>query len=199
MIRTSGRGDGLRQVLGNRPMGDEAVCADGVGLNRECVSWGGLAATVVVPGVVFAQADGGSQFTIGDPTVGAAPIPAAGGDAGGAAQAPGGSFGGIMPLLLLGVFVFFIFTMISSERKQKKKRNEMMGALKRNDRVQTVGGIIGVVTEIKDEEVVLRVDEASKTKIRFSKTAVQQVLKSSPIGDAEVKPSDVAEPEPAGV
>ncbi len=181
-------------------MAENGVRADGGRANGLAVTWGVLTATATLPGGVFAQSEaGGSQFTIGDPTAGAVPIPAAGGDAGGAAQAPGGSFGGLMPLLLLGVFVFFIFTMISSERKQKKKRNEMMGALKRNDRVQTVGGIIGVVTEIKDEEVVLRVDEASKTKIRFSKTAVQQVLKSSPIGDAEVKPSDVAEPEPAAV
>ena len=183
-------------------MADDGVRADGGEVTGAAVSWGALTATVVVPGVALGQADGaGSQFTIGDPTAGSAPIPAAGGAAGdpGAAQAPGGLFGGMMPLLLLAVFVFFIFTMISSERKQKKKRSAMMSELKRNDRVQTVGGIIGVVTEIKDEEVVLRVDESSKTKIRFSKTAVQQVLKSSPIGDAEVKPSEVAEPEPAAV
>ena len=183
-------------------MADDGVRADGGGVTRAVVTWGVLSATAIVPGVALGQADGaGSQFTIGDPTAGSAPIPAAGGAAGdpGAAQAPGGLFGGMMPLLLLAVFVFFIFTMISSERKQKKKRSAMMSELKRNDRVQTVGGIIGVVTEIKDEEVVLRVDESSKTKIRFSKTAVQQVLKSSPIGDAEVKPGEVAEPEPAAV
>lgn len=148
-------------------------------------------------GPVLTLAQEGGQFTIGDPT--ATPAPGQTAQPGMPQQGPppASPFGSLLPLLLLGVFVFFIFTMISSERKQKKKRAAMMSALKRHDRVQTVGGIIGVVTEIKDEEVVLRVDETTKTRIRFSKSAIQQVLKPSVLGDAEPKPIEQDEPQPA--
>jgi preprotein translocase subunit YajC len=46
-------------------------------------------------------------------------------------------------------------------RKEKKKRAALMASLKKHDKVQTVGGIIGTVVELTAEEVVLRVDETS--------------------------------------
>lgn len=111
--------------------------------------------------------------------------PPAGGDAGTAAPGTGGTgtpapsnpFGNFfifIPLLL--IMVFMIWTSSSAQRKEKKKRESMLGALKRHDRVQTIGGLIGSVVEIKDSEVILKVDEANNIKMRFAKSAVQQVL-----------------------
>lgn len=79
-------------------------------------------------------------------------------------------------VMMVVVFGFLIWQSSSSQRKEKKKREEMLGALKRHDRVQTIGGLIGSIVEIKENEVVLKVDEASNVKVRFSKSAVQQVL-----------------------
>ncbi len=87
---------------------------------------------------------------------------------------PLGSFYIFIPLLL--IMVFMIWTSSSAQRKEKKKRESMLGSLKRHDRVQTIGGLIGSVVEIKDSEVVLKVDEANNIKMRFAKSAVQQVL-----------------------
>lgn len=82
----------------------------------------------------------------------------------------------LLPLILIMVFMFW--TSSSAQRKEKKKRDSMLSALKRHDRVQTIGGVIGSVVEIKDSEIVLKVDETNNVKMRFSRSAVQQVLDS---------------------
>lgn len=86
----------------------------------------------------------------------------------------------MLPLLLI-----FIFMTSMGGRKERKRQATMIASLKKRDRVQTQGGIIGVITEIKDDEVVLKVDEGSNTKIRFAKSAVQQVLRSTASSGAE--------------
>jgi preprotein translocase subunit YajC len=77
--------------------------------------------------------------------------------------------------LMLGVIVMYFF-IFRSKRNQDKKRAEQMNSLKRGDRVQTIGGILGTVVEAKDDEVLLKVDETSNTKIRFSRNAIHRVL-----------------------
>ena len=59
-----------------------------------------------------------------------------------------------------------------------------LSALKRGDRVQTIGGMLGSVVKISDDEVVLRVDDAESeskgnTRIRFARSAIQTVLVQS--------------------
>jgi preprotein translocase subunit YajC len=72
-----------------------------------------------------------------------------------------------------------IVTQIFAGRKQKKQREQMLNSVQRHDRVQTVGGIIGSVAEVRDDEVVLKVDEATNTKIRVARSAISAVLKKS--------------------
>lgn len=86
-------------------------------------------------------------------------------------------FNGSFMILMLGVFVFMILMTTMSGRKEKKRRAQMLSDLGRYDRVQTAGGIIGTVVELHDDEVTLKVDESTNTKIRFSRSAVQAVLK----------------------
>ena len=94
--------------------------------------------------------------------------------AGGAAP-PTGSFMRFMfPLLLaFGVFYFLIFR---GQRKDKKHHAEMLTNLKRNDRVQTIGGVLGTVVDAREHEVILKVDESSNTKMRFNRSAIKEVL-----------------------
>lgn len=88
----------------------------------------------------------------------------------------------LIPLAL--VFIFMIWSSSSSQRKERKKRDAMLSQLRRHDKVQTVGGVIGSVVEIKDSEVVLKVDEANNIKMRFARSSIQQVLSES--ADADV-------------
>jgi preprotein translocase subunit YajC len=87
-----------------------------------------------------------------------------------------------IPLIL--IVVIFYFFVIRSKRTQDKKRNAMLSLLKKGDRVQTIGGILGTVIEARETEVLVKVDESSNTKIRFARSAIHRVVEDD---KAEVK------------
>lgn len=80
-------------------------------------------------------------------------------------------------LLAFAVFYFFI---IRSQRRERQKHIDMLNSLKRNERVQTIGGVIGTIVDITPSEVVLKVDEANNVKVRFVRSAVKEVLREAP-------------------
>jgi len=142
--------------------------------------------------LVLMQAEGSE--VLGAPAGGGGAAPAGGestGQPGGAGQAaPGGQpqggspFGLLLPLVF-GLIIFMMITQLFGGRKEKKKREAMLSSMKKGDRVQTYGGIIGRIVELKTDELVLKVDEGSNTRIRFSRGAVQQVLKSARGGSGD--------------
>jgi len=77
--------------------------------------------------------------------------------------------------LLLGIVVLYIF-MFRSKKKQEQKVRAERDSIKRGDEVQTIGGVLGKVVEVRDAKVLLKVDETSNTKIWFSRTAIHRVL-----------------------
>jgi preprotein translocase subunit YajC len=85
----------------------------------------------------------------------------------------------LMLLIMLMVVAMLIFTVWGS-RRERKKREAIISAVKKHDRVQTIGGVIGSVVEVKPDYIVLKVDESSNTRITFARSAVQQVLTVSP-------------------
>ena len=95
-------------------------------------------------------------------------------------QSSGGAFGGlgILPLIFVMVAVMMLMTTLSG-RKEKKKRKALMESLGKGDKVITIGGQIGIVDQVRETEVVLRIDENSSAKARFSKASIQQVLESA--------------------
>ncbi len=101
------------------------------------------------------------------------------GGQGGAPAQPQSPFGGGFLFLMLGLLVFMIVMSSMGQRKEKKKRAELLASLGKHDRVQTAGGVIGTIVELRDQEVVVKVDESTNTKIRFARSAVQQVLKQA--------------------
>ncbi len=103
-----------------------------------------------------------------------APIP--GGNGGGGGAPPAGLGMQNIIFLMLGFFVLMMFLSGGAAKKEKKKRAALMASLGKHDRVQTSGGMIGTVVEVKDDEVVLRVDETTNTRIRFAKASVTSVL-----------------------
>jgi preprotein translocase subunit YajC len=90
------------------------------------------------------------------------------------AGSPGG--GGTMLIgLVLAMVVFWLITLRGNQR-EKKKRQQMLDNMAKNDRVQTIGGIVGTVVAIKGNEVIVKVDETNNTKITFVRSAIQSVL-----------------------
>ena len=92
---------------------------------------------------------------------------------GGAAQGAGGGFGSILPMMLL-MFVIIYFLMIRPEQKKQKERQEMMKNLKKGDKVVTAGGIMGVVGNVKDDTVMVKI--ADNTVVEFTRAAVSSVV-----------------------
>lgn len=79
-------------------------------------------------------------------------------------------------IIMMVVLMIMIFLPMRAQKKEQKKRMEMISALKKGDRVQTIGGIIGSVIEVRDSDVVLKVDENANTRIKFARSAIQSVI-----------------------
>ena len=80
-----------------------------------------------------------------------------------------------MPMLLIGLAVLW-FLMLRGKSGEQKKRQAMLSEMKKGARVQTIGGILGTVVDVRDSEVVLKVDETTNTKMRFARSAIHRVL-----------------------
>lgn len=91
---------------------------------------------------------------------------------------PRSPFDGMFFIFLLGILVLMFFFSMRSQSKEKKRRQQMLEALKKGDRVQTVGGIIGTIADVRENEVVLKVDEGANVKLRFARSAIQTVVES---------------------
>jgi len=81
--------------------------------------------------------------------------------------------------VFLPLIVLMAIVMIFSSRGQKKERKkhaDMLSTLKKGDKVKTVGGILGTVVEVRDSEVVLKVDENANTRLRFARAAIQTIM-----------------------
>ncbi len=78
--------------------------------------------------------------------------------------------------LMIGVIVFLLLSARSQKKREKRDREDMFSRLAKNDRVQTIGGVIGTIVSVKDNEVVLKVDETTNTKMTFIKSAIQRII-----------------------
>ena len=91
------------------------------------------------------------------------------------AAAPAGGAAGLasfLPLVL--IFVIMYFLMIRPQQKRMKDHRNMVSELKRGDHVVTQGGLIGKVTDVKDDE--LSVEIAQGVKVRVVRATIAQVV-----------------------
>lgn len=79
-------------------------------------------------------------------------------------------------IILIGFTILMFFFVLRGPRKQKQQHKQMVSSLKKNDRVRTIGGIIGTVVDIKDDEIILKVDESNNTKIHIAMSAIGKNL-----------------------
>jgi preprotein translocase subunit YajC len=77
------------------------------------------------------------------------------------------------------MLVAMMFLSKNKGKKSDQERQELLKALKKGDRVQTIGGLIATVVSADDNEVLLKVDETTNTKMRFSRTAIHRVIEPS--------------------
>lgn len=88
-------------------------------------------------------------------------------------------------LPMIAIFAIFYFFLIRPQNKKQKETEKMIAALKKGDKVVTIGGIHGVVSSTKEKTVVVKVDD--NTKIEFNRTAIASVVTDKPADVKEEK------------
>ena len=92
----------------------------------------------------------------------------------GPSQNPAGGIGFFVPLIFIFVIMYFI--MIRPQKKRQDEQKKLVAALKTGDRVVTSAGIHGLISNVKEATVMLKV--ADNVKIEIEKSAVTNVLKT---------------------
>jgi preprotein translocase subunit YajC len=82
------------------------------------------------------------------------------------------SLGGILPIILM--FAIFYFLLIRPQQKRNKARNAMLNALKKGDKVITIGGLHGSIVDLTDDKVTLKVND--QTRLTFERSAINAVV-----------------------
>ena len=95
-------------------------------------------------------------------------------DPNGTGIGPGGKGAfGTYNLIFLGLmFLLMYMILFRGPRKKQQEHKKMVQTLAKNDKVRTIGGIIGTVVDIKDDEITLKVDESNNTKIKVLPSAI---------------------------
>jgi preprotein translocase subunit YajC len=93
-----------------------------------------------------------------------------------APQDPMGFLGVLLPLI--PIFILYYFLFIRPQQAQERKRKSQLEALRKNDRVVTIGGMYGTVVsvDLEADRVTLRVDDDKGVKIAFTRASVARVL-----------------------
>ena len=80
-----------------------------------------------------------------------------------------------LPLLII-MFAIMYFLIIRPQKQKEKKRKELISNVRKQDKIVTTGGVHGVVTSVKENEVIVRVDDAKDVKIKIDKSAITSVI-----------------------
>jgi len=88
----------------------------------------------------------------------------------------GGLFDGPMLPIMIGVMVLMLWMSSRGKKKQANKQKQLLDSLAKGDKVRTIGGILGSVVEVRKDEVVIRIDDNSNTRMRIVRRAIAQKI-----------------------
>ena len=88
---------------------------------------------------------------------------------------PGGGIGFFVPFIF--IFIIMYFVMFRPQKKRQEQQQKLIASLKTGDRVVTNGGIHGLISNVKDTTVIVKV--ADNVKIEMDKSAITTVLKEA--------------------
>jgi preprotein translocase subunit YajC len=91
---------------------------------------------------------------------------------GAAGSSTAGLLTSIIPFAL--VILIFYFLIIRPQNKKQKETEKMLKALKKGDKVVSIGGINGVIQSVKESTVIVKIDE--NCKVEFSRSAISTVV-----------------------
>ena len=96
------------------------------------------------------------------------------------------------------IIVIFYFLIIRPQKKRDKETKEMLAAIKKGDKVVSIGGIHGTVVAVNETTVVVKVDD--NTRIEFSRNAISSIVNrkaetTEPSSKKKAKKEQVSAPE----
>ena len=94
----------------------------------------------------------------------------------------------IMMIAMLGIFYFML---IRPENKRKKEAEQMRSAVRKGDKITTIGGIIGTVVDVKENNIVIETS-ADQVRIEFAKWAISSNETAAEAAKAEAKKAQEA-------
>ena len=104
----------------------------------------------------------------------------------GGAPAGGQTLMSVVPfILIIAIFYFFI---IRPQNKKQKETQKMIDALKKGDKVVTIGGIHGVVSSTKEKTIILKV--ADNVKLEVNRSAISGVVNETPASTKSEKKAE---------
>lgn len=109
-----------------------------------------------------------------------------------AAGASGAAGGSSMLIMILAMVAIFYFLAIRPQKKREKETKNMLAAMKKGDKVQSIGGIRGTVVAVKENTVLVKIDDNAK--IEFAKNAISQIITASaPAEEKKEKKEEIVE------
>ena len=94
----------------------------------------------------------------------------------------------VMMVLMIAIFYFML---IRPENKRKKEAEQMRSAVKKGDKIVTIGGIVGTVVDVKENKIVME-PGADQVRIEFEKWAISSNETASEAAKAEAKKAQEA-------
>ena len=101
--------------------------------------------------------------------------------------------GGMMStvIMMVAMLAIFYFMLIRPENKRKKEAEQMRSSVRKGDKITTIGGIIGTVVDVKENNIVIETS-ADQVRIEFAKWAISSNETAAENAKAEAKKAEEA-------
>ena len=94
-------------------------------------------------------------------------------------------------IMLVAMLAIFYFMLIRPENKRKKEAEQMRSAVKKGDKITTIGGIVGTVVDVKENNIVIETS-ADQVRIELAKWALSTNETAAEAKKAEAKKAEEA-------
>lgn len=108
-------------------------------------------------------------------------------------SAEGAGLGIFLPLILMLAMIYFL--MIRPENKRKKQAEEMRSSLKKGDQITTIGGIVGKIVQVSDENIIIETSD-DRVRMELTKWAVSTNNSNPPAAGKKGKKAAESEETP---